>query len=237
MNRCFDSHCHLYSLAYPPHAVSEAKALGIAGIVTSAEDEQTSRQCLELARSFPGFVHATVGVSPQGVVKGMESFDEGLVDGAVGVGEVGLDYKWADTEEKKKRQKLVFSRFISLSLERGLPIVVHSRQAETDCIRMLEDACCENVLLHCFSGSSELAKQAADSGWFISIPPQSSSSRKKLLKTYPLELLLTESDAPGIGRGPQSILTSAELISKEKQLPLEDVLSATYLNAKRFFKV
>ncbi len=154
----------------------------------------------------------------------------------VAIGEVGLDNHWGKTPADKERQFTAFERMISLSRELNLPLVIHSRDAEKECIQQLLASGSKHVLMHCFGGTLEQAKICADAGWLISIPPVPSKERKKFIAALPLSSLVVESDAPYIGKESGiGALKSAELISKYTGLPLEEVVSATAQNAQKFF--
>lgn len=153
----------------------------------------------------------------------------------VAVGEVGLDNHWGKTPEHRLRQFEAFERMIALSKKISKPLVIHSRDAEKECIQLLLAAGCKRVAMHCFGGTLQEAKLACDAGFFISIPPVKSKERKKLIREIPLDSLLVESDAPYIGKTSQEALKSVQMIADYKCIGLEEALLATYENAKRLF--
>lgn len=237
-----DAHCHLNSFPEAELAgvVSEAKVQGLEAIVSSGFDLESSARNVEIARVNEGFIFSTVGFAPQRAQEfgevDVEPFEQ-LISGnrVVAVGEVGLDFKWGDSEEKKKRQETAFRLFLSLAREHGLPVVVHSRSAETRVLEVLREERAERVLMHCFSGKREEARECVDRGYSISVPPMESSSREKMLRVVPLEFLAIESDAPFIGRRPIGIIKSAEIIARALSAGFGEVEKATLVNAKRFF--
>lgn len=163
----------------------------------------------------------------------------------VAIGEVGLDNHWGKTPQDRQRQFAAFERMIALARELHLPLVIHSRDAEGDCLKQLlaadhlhssTSASRLRVLMHCFGGSLEQAQTAADAGWLISIPPVPSKERKKIIAALPLSCLVLESDAPYIGKeSGLGALKSAEMIAKYRGVPLEEAVQATAQNAQKFF--
>ena len=83
------------------------------------------------------------------------------------IGEVGMDFKESDDKE---RQRDIFSKFIGIAIELDVPIIVHSRKAESECIEMLESFGAKKVVMHCFSGKMSLVKRIASNKWNLSIP-------------------------------------------------------------------
>jgi len=118
-------------------------------------------------------------------------------DNIVAIGEVGLDYHWTKTEEKKKRQKEVLIEIINLANELNKPLIVHSRKAESDVLEIMRSAKVP-VILHCFSGNAELIDRAIDYGYYFSIPVILLKSKgfKRLVKKANLSNILTETDSP-----------------------------------------
>lgn len=169
----------------------------------------------------------------------------------VAIGEVGLDKHWGKTTEERERQFVAFERMISLAGRLSLPLVIHSRDAEKECIQQLlaartlhagggQSAAAARpmrVLMHCFGGNLEQAKMAADAGWLVSIPPQPNSERKKIIKALDVSSLVVESDAPYIGKKSADAMKSAGMVARYKEMKLEDALAATGENARRFFGI
>ncbi|MFH1306036.1 MAG: TatD family hydrolase [Candidatus Micrarchaeota archaeon] len=155
----------------------------------------------------------------------------------VGIGEVGLDKHWGKTSEHRERQFFAFEKMISLANARTLPLIIHSRKAEKECMQQLSAANCKKVLMHCFGGNLTQAKKAADLGWLISIPPLPSKNRKKIIEKIPIENFVIESDAPYIGKKSEDAFNSAKMISEIKNIPVEEAIDATNENARKFFNI
>jgi len=155
----------------------------------------------------------------------------------VAVGEVGLDNHWGKTPSQRGRQFDAFEKMILLSKKMDKSIVVHSRDAETQCIAQLSALDCKRVVMHCFGGTLKEAKLAADAGYFVSIPPIKNKERKKIIKQIDLQYLLIESDAPYLGKKSTDSLISAQMIAEYKEIKIEDALQAVYENASRLFSI
>ncbi len=183
--------------------------------------------------------HPTEGSDYEGVIKLIEQNHQRIV----GIGEAGLDYHWESDLRKRGEQKVAFSRFIELAEQFGLPLVIHSWDAEPDCFTMVKDSEVMCVF-HCYSGPLELAKQIIDRGFYISFATHICFSKhhRKLAKIVPLENLLLETDSPFLGPErhrnlPWNIKLSAERIAIEKGVPKERVLLAAKENAIKVFKL
>jgi TatD DNase family protein len=135
-----------------------------------------------------------------------------------------------------------FQSFIDLAKELCLPLVIHSRDAEDDVLRILKENDV-SALLHCFSGSVESALDAAAFGHLISIPASvvHSKSKQKMAEALPLESMVLETDAPYLSPAPKTrnepanVSVSCEKIAQLKGIKPDAVASTTTHNAVRFF--
>ena len=157
---CFiDVHCHLdsYKDAEISRIIKECREEGVKIIVNNGVDIKTNRRILELSKKFPE-IKSALGLYPIEALKISDSeiddeinFIRKNKDKIAAIGEVGIDLKWS---KNIKRQTEIFRKFISLSIELNKPIIVHSRNAEEECIKILEDMNAEKVVMHCFCGKS-----------------------------------------------------------------------------------
>ncbi len=154
----------------------------------------------------------------------------------VAIGEIGLDYKWAATEEEKHLQMECFVSQLQLAERMGLPVVVHSRDAENECIEVLQSF---NIpyMMHCFSGSREAALKACEGRGIISIPPLRNKERKQFIRDLPIEKLVAETDAPYIGKTPADAAESIKMIAEIKGMEEAAVQKQTLLNTVSFFRI
>jgi len=209
--------------------------LGAAGI----------KKTMELMGKYNN-IYASLGLTPtefseEEIDKTIELIRDNK-DRIVAIGEVGLDYYWIKEEEKRKQETLNFRRFIDLSRELSLPLVIHSRDAEKDLLSILKD---EGItaLMHCFGGDAALAAEAAGQGHLISIPAnlQNSKQKQSIVKAVPLSSLVLETDAPYLPPVPKTrnepvnIRKTAERIAEIKGIHYAEVEAATTGNAKKFF--
>ncbi|MDD5111794.1 MAG: TatD family hydrolase [Candidatus Altiarchaeota archaeon] len=245
----FDAHCHLSFPEFDKdrdEVVERALANDVSIINSSV-----SVQEIDKARSVKeryGNVHWTLGLSAS-------ETDNEKVDGTIdairkyrseicGIGEVGLDYYWVKDEKGRARERENFLKFIRLSKETGLPLIVHSRDAEEDCIRMLEENG-RKALMHCFSGTVEQAMRAASFGCLISVPANVTrvGSRQALAMALPLESLVLETDAPYLPpvhntrNEPSNVACGAGKIAELKGISFEQVSQKTSENVRNFLSL
>lgn len=202
-----DSHAHLADAAFSGDrdaVISRARSSGALGIVCIGESLDAATLAARLAAENPGFVFGTAGVHPHDAAR----FDAGrdiprlrahLQSGAVAVGECGLDYHYDNSP--RDAQLAAFSAQVALAADTGRPLVVHTRDAEDDTRRVIDEARVADVVgvLHCFTGSHSLAEHALAAGWYISfsgIVTFRKWTDLDLLRLVPADRLLVESDSP-----------------------------------------
>ena len=162
-----------------------------------------ARASAAVAAANPGFVWFTAGVHPHdaegfgaGDVAGLRDL---VAQGAVALGECGLDYHYDNSPRREQRR--AFADQLSLAAELRVPVVVHTRDAEDDTRAMVTEAGSNGVLgvLHCYTGSHELAAAAIDVGWYVSFSGIVTFKNWKdddLLRMIPNDRILAESDSP-----------------------------------------
>ncbi len=213
-------------------------------IISNGTDPKSNRRVLELSKKHE-LIKATLGIYPiEALELSNKEIDEEIEfirnSRPIAIGEVGIDYYHTDIKEK---QKETFRKFIKLSNELDIPIIVHSRKAEEDVITILEEEKAKKVLMHCFSGNKELTKRAEKNGYMFSIPTSIVKNKtfKKLIKRVELSRILTETDAPflspfeGKRNEPVFIKETIKKIAKLKELKEEEVEKIIYNNYERFF--
>jgi len=249
-----DTHCHLEMKDFDKDrdsVVERALSAGIEAIVTVATELKDAYRAKEIAERYPS-VYFSAGIHPHEAKTFNEDTYRTLLEilkhpKAVAVGETGLDY-YRD-RSPRELQRDVFKRHIELSLYLDLPLIIHSRDATEDTIKIIEEFNIRTAVLHCFSGSLETALWAVKRGLFISIAgPVTFENSKKLTeiaREIPDENLLIETDAPYLApvpmRGkrnePSFLLYTAKKIAELRGISLEDIDRLTSLNAKRLFKI
>lgn len=197
-----DSHAHLDLCGDPEAAVREAREAGVARILAVGIDIKSSRMAVEFASTFPG-VLACVGIHPHDSAAVDKSALEELgklaeSPGVVAIGETGLDY-YRDRAPRLV-QETAFRHQIELARTTGLPLVVHTREAAPETLRILTEAAEGlTVILHCFSLYRQL-EECSRRGYYMSVAGnvsfKNATELKESVKAIPPDLILTETDCP-----------------------------------------
>ena len=209
-----DAHCHLNQYQDSASVIKRARASGVERIFSVPETLQDCLELRKLADKHPE-AYYFVGVHPQKVTSDLPSEEElNAIDvllkernpKLLGVGEIGLDYKYGNTPELQERQKEVFKGFLDRAESRGFAVNVHSRLAELDVLSILEGYSLKKVILHWFQGPSELVRAGAEKGYYFSIGPSILNSKKYEARALEIGLdnLLIETDGPVSFNGKQS---------------------------------
>jgi len=178
MPEVIDSHCHLDFKQFNKDrdaVLQRARHSGVAKMINSGVDFSTNQRSLELAKKYD-FIFATLGLSPNTLGSLGEGDLNRLLEqirenagSAVGIGEAGLDYYHCKEAAPRERQAQVFGKVIDLAESLALPLVIHSRDAESQALEMVRHL--DKVVFHCYSGSLGTMKEAVDRG-FTSLWPQ-----------------------------------------------------------------
>ncbi len=252
----FDSHSHLDNSQFDHDrdlVIRRAELNGIGYVLNPGADLASSRAAAELAEAHD-FIYAAVGVHPheaKHMDEEMLSEIEALTQRpkVVAIGEIGLDYHYDFSD--RPTQKKWFIEQVRLAKRLKLPIIIHDREANADVLAILkaENAFETGVLMHCYSGSAELAKQYVKLGAKLSIagPVTYKNARKtvEVVEAIGLENLMVETDAPYLApvpkRGkrnePMFVAHTVERIAAIKGVTVEVVAQATFENAKAFFGI
>ncbi len=246
-----DAHCHLEQADFDPdrdEAINSWKGK-IKAVVTSCARPNDFDVTIETVKNHMGFVFATFGLHPEYIKEISEKEKNAYLEKireqrelVTGIGEIGLDYFWIKEEEWREKQKILFREMLSFAKELGKSVVIHSRDASEDCIKILEEEKMKNVLLHLF-GSREFLERVEKNGWHISIGPiiARSKTHKKIARDFPLEKILLETDSPWFGDGtrgtPLNINIVAEKIADAKKVTKDEVMKKCGENAMTFFQL
>ena len=232
--------------------VRRAEEANIKYIINTGSDRAGNIAGLALSALYPQ-VYAAVGIHPHDAKTLDDTLFGELQQWArepkvVSIGEIGLDYHYLHS--RKGVQIEAFRRQIMLAKELNLPIIVHSREAKKDTMRILKEEITDTTgVLHCFSGDKEMAKDAMEMGFYISIAgPATFKNAKKLreiIEFVPDEFLLLETDAPYLSpvpmRGkrnePSFIQHTAMTVAEIRGVSLTDLARITTLNALKLFKI
>jgi len=256
MTKLFDTHAHLDAPQFDEdreEMIARAREAGVELIVNIGFDRQTIPTTMELAEKYD-FIYAAVGWHPVESIY-MQEEDLGWIESlcshpkVVAIGEIGLDYHW-DTSPKDVQQK-VFRQQIALAKKVKKPIIIHNRDAHADIIKILKEEGAAEVggIMHCFSGSWEIAKQCLDMNFYISfggpVTFKNAKVPKEVLKNVPLERLLIETDCPYLtphpyrGKRNESAYVAlvAETAAQIKEISLEELAQITMQNGKNCFRI
>src|SRR5437764_10313273 len=198
-----DTHCHLYLIDREPSAVVEAaRAAGVDRMLCVGVDPETSARSLELADSLPG-VFATAGMHPHDAslfdAEAGARIEELLGDPRVlAVGECGLDH-FRMLSPVSEQQRALRAQ-IALSNETGKPLIVHVRDAWPDILRALDEGSAARVVIHCFSGDEQIARECESRGYHMSFAGNITYPKNEALRrassVIGLDRLLVETDSP-----------------------------------------
>lgn len=210
-----DSHCHLNhantaSNDTPADIIARAKKAGVEGMLTvCCRIREELDELLEIANTHDN-VWFSIGTHPHhAAVEDEKNITEQELielamsyDKAIGVGEAGLDYFY--NHSPPEDQKICFRKHIRAAKETGLPLIIHTRDAEEDTIDILRDeGACDGktkVLMHCFSSNKTLAQQSIDEGFYMSfsgmVTFKKNDELREIVSQVPLDKLLIETDAP-----------------------------------------
>ena len=255
-----DSHCHLnydFSPKTADDLIREARLAGVTRMVTIGTDVPSIPVVQALSEHFVNVYH-TVGVHPH-EASTLKAEDWRALRVAVkhpkcrGVGEVGLDYHYDLSPREVQRdclkQQLVFAA------EVGLPVIVHSREAEADLLEQLREYAQSLPagripgVIHCFTGTVEFGQACVDLGFYISFSGvltfKNAEPIREAARQFPLERILVETDAPFLApipfRGkrcePAMVAETARRLAEIRGIPFGELARITTENAERFFKL
>jgi TatD DNase family protein len=252
----FDTHVHLNDDQFNDdleEVIDRAKAAGVEHMVVVGFNRETIEKALRLADDYD-FLYASVGWHPVDAIDMTEEDLKWIEEKAqhpkvVAYGEIGLDYHW--DKSPKDIQQEVFRKQIRLAKRLQLPLIIHNRDAAEDVMHILKEEDAKEIggIMHCFSGSAEMAKQCLDINFYISLGGpvtfKNAKKPKKVAVEVPLDKLLIETDCPYLAphpyRGkrnePAYVKLVAEQIAELKGLAYEEVAKATTENAKRLFGI
>ncbi len=254
-----DSHAHLDLPEFTPDfdvVLKRASDAGVGTIITIGIDIPSSKKAIELAAAHDN-IYATVGTHP---CDAATATDEALTELAVlakshkvvGIGETGLDFYHEPFSEAAQVKALRFQ--LDLATKTNLPVVIHSRQADTAIMPILIDWAKSNPdhpkgVIHCFNGTIETADKYLNAGFHIALGGYVTypSSRKShdVFRHIPLDRLLLETDCPflppqqhrGQRNEPSYIVQTAEALAEIRGISVEELARATAGNTRRLFSI
>jgi TatD DNase family protein len=220
-------------------------------MITIASDLESNYAALEIAEKYP-YVYASAGIHPHAASTVDDEAWEKLKawcghPKVVAIGETGLDYHYRHSPVET--QQAVFRKHLELALETALPVIIHSREAKEDTMRILSGSGCAKGVFHCFSGDIEMAEKALTAGFHISfagpVTFKNAAPLREVVSRIPDDYLLIETDSPYLApvplRGkrnePGYIIYTAHTIAEIRGVSLEDIARITSVNARRLFGI
>ncbi|HZI28585.1 MAG TPA: TatD family hydrolase [Gemmatimonadaceae bacterium] len=249
-----DSHVHLADPAFETDrdaVIEAARQAGARALVCIGETPDAADRARAVALRHPGFVWHTAGMHPHEAAafdreRDLPRIREHIEQGAVAIGECGLDYHYDNSP--RDVQRAVFQAQLQLAAETGKPLVVHSREAVDDTVAMVREAGESGVrgVLHCFTGPATLAEVALTAGWCVSFAGVITFKKwadDGLIRSIPTDRTLVESDAPYLApvpyRGkrnePSHVLLTLTHVAQARALDVETMAEMTLDNAARLF--
>jgi TatD DNase family protein len=252
MTSFIDTHCHLDILeSTPEETIIEAKQAGVQRMVTIAVDEPSLDFVSSTVQEFPA-VYGSVGFHPHDASKLTKSLLQKIRQLAeeqhklIAIGEIGLDYHYMNSPAEIQQQ--AFRKQLQLAVELNLPVILHSREAETDTLNILQEfPVPSHGVAHSFTSSIEMARTLVEMGWYLGINGivtfKNAEDLRKVVRWLPLERLLLETDSPFLApipfRGkpnkPAHIPAIATFIAELREISLEELAQQTTENAQRLF--
>ncbi len=250
----FDSHAHYNDEAFDLDRETLLTAIHDKNtdyIVNAGADIATSLKGIEYSKEYP-FIYAAVGVHPHDVGEMTEEDLQHLKEMAqeakvVAIGEIGLDYYYNHSEPEK--QIYWFKKQLELAKTLDLPVIIHSREACQATFDIICESGVKEGVIHCFSGSKELAKEYVKRGFYIgvggSLTFKNARKTVEVVEAIPLESIVIETDAPYLTpvphrgkRNDSSYLEHVvDKIAEIKQVNHEEVAATTQANAKKLFRI
>ena len=254
-----DTHCHIDDPQYAenlPSFLADQQANGVEAILVPGVDATSVKDVLEVCNRYPNYLFPALGLHPENVKEDWKNqlqtlkraIDERMQSSSplIAIGEIGLDYHW-DVTFKQQQQEALREQ-MSWAEQYNLPVMIHSRDATEDTMNILRDFPTIKGVMHCFSGSHEVAKRVVEMGYYLGIGGVLTFKNCKLaehLVGIPLERLVLETDAPYMApvphRGKRNeskwMWYVAERLAEVYQCSAEHINEVTTANAKALFVI
>ena len=258
----FDSHAHYNDEKFSldrEEILQEIYNDGITKLVNAGYSLESSKLALEIAKKHE-WIYTISGISPNDIPNNVNELKEQIyelerfivneknTEKIVAIGEIGLDYYW--NEDNVELQRKAFNEQIDLANKQQLPVVIHTREAVMDTIKILrENEVLKKGVFHCCPLNRELVKEALKLGFYISfagpITFKNSKNANEIIEMVPLEKILIETDSPYLSPEPnrgkrndsRNVKFIAQKIAEVKKTSLDDIAMTTYKNACQIFKL
>lgn len=249
----FDTHAHLDDVKFDADREAILQKIidsGVGAVVNIGADMESSKRSIQLAEKYD-FIYASVGVHPHDA-ENMTDEDLSTLEKwaahpkVVAIGEIGLDYFYDNSP--REAQRYWFEKQLLLAEKLDKPVIIHDRDAHKDTLDILSKSKATGIL-HCFSGSVEMAKQIVNMGFYISFagPLTYKNSRHAVdvASVMPIDKILIETDCPYLApdghRGQRNDSSLVRLVCEKlaeiKDISFEEAARITYQNAERVYRL
>lgn len=252
-SKVIDAHCHLNFPWFESDISSVIKRskTSLKAIITSTVNPTKFSETIKIHENYPNFIYTCLGHEPQKNLKAdidsiLQEIDQ-YRQQMNALGEVGLDYYWVKDPKIQHAQRQALIKYLEYAKTYSLPVVIHSRKAEKDCVDIIESCQNPQVYFHCFDGEHSLIDRITQyPHWMIGVATNVVYRKKtqELARLIPLEHLLIETDSPFLHpfkrrsrNEPTNVIHSAQKISELQNIPLVDVVTHSTSNAIRFFRI
>lgn len=239
------SHLHMPKLySKIDRIVKNASRANVINVINCGLDIESNRKVLELSKKYQ-LIKPALGLYPTESEKMSENEIENEIEfirsnKPFAISEIGMDLKHLNSLNK---QKPMFEKMLNLAEDLNLPVIVHTRKAELETLEILETTDLK-IILHCFTGNTNLIKKASENGYFFSVPTSVTYMQElqNLVQNVSINKLMTETDAPFLapikGRinEPANILQGVKKIAEIKQMTEKETTSIIFKNYKKVFK-
>ena len=244
-----DTHAHILSEFYDniDELIEELKSKEIIKVINCADSVETSKEVLNIYTKYEGYLLPAVGIHPENIENANISAIEELIKNikVFAIGEIGLDYHYND--ENKKEQREYFIKQLDLAIKYDLPVIIHIREAMQECFDILKTRKNRGII-HCFSGSTEMAREYIKLGYKLGIGGVLTFKNSKLyevIEKIDLKDMVLETDSPFLSpepyRGkknkPSNVFYVAKRIAEIKNISIEEVMNTTTKTASQIFDI
>ena len=254
LHKLIDTHAHLDELQDIELVLGEAEKVGVIAIVAVGSNHESNIKTLEISQKHRPLVYPALGLHPWELAKLEPSqiddslrFIEQNIAAMVAIGEIGLDYDKRVVEvASKELQKEVLARLLDLAEKYTKPVIIHSRYAWKDALKLVQNSGVEKAVFHWFTGFSSVLKGIIDSGYFISATPATEyhEEHRRAVRETPWHRLLLETDCPvTYGREikyesrPADVIRSLKAVAQLKGSDEAAIVEQTARNAVNFFSL
>lgn len=248
-----DAHCHLEQDAYKndlDQVIELCKKESLKALVSVCAHPKDFDRSLEIVDKYKNYVFLCAAIHPEFIkeitTRQVDEYFDRLrenKDKLVAVGETGLDFFWVKEDVWQEKQKELFIQHIELAKGLKLPLVIHTRDAWGDCLKILEQEDVKKAVLHMWgSKDNGHLKRIVENNYSITVGPgvERSKDRKKIVRDLPLENIMLETDSPWFGQNgekglPTNVKIPCEKIGEIKKLDIKYVSDVTDKSAIGFF--